>query len=105
MTYRGRIAPTPTGDMHLGHARTFMAAFDRATQAGGAIVLRIEDLDPLRCRPEYTERAIDDLTWLGARWNESPVYQSQRRDVYESVWKRLRDAGVIYPSEVSRKEL
>jgi glutamyl-tRNA synthetase len=104
-TYRGRIAPTPTGDMHVGHARTFMAAWRRAQDARGTIVLRIEDLDPLRCKPEWTERAIEDLTWLGIGWDEGPVFQSDRRPVYEGVWKRLREAGVIYPSAVSRKEL
>jgi glutamyl/glutaminyl-tRNA synthetase len=103
--YRGRIAPTPTGDMHAGHARTFLAAWRRAREANGALVLRIEDLDPLRCRPEYSRHAIEDLEWLGINWTEGPVHQSQRRPVYESVWRRLRDAGVIYPSTVSRKEL
>ncbi|MHB1072086.1 MAG: tRNA glutamyl-Q(34) synthetase GluQRS [Gemmatimonadaceae bacterium] len=105
MSYRGRIAPTPTGDLHLGHARTFHAAWHRAVDAGGSVVLRIEDLDPLRCRPEYTERAIEDLQWLGIRWSEGPVYQSRRRDVFEAAWRRLRDAGLVYPSEVSRREL
>lgn len=104
-TYRGRIAPTPTGDMHAGHARTFMTAWQRAAEAGGAVVLRIEDLDPLRCRPEYTDRAIEDFRWLGISWDEGPVYQSRRRAVYEDVWNTLRDSGLIYPSLVSRKEL
>lgn len=104
-TYRGRIAPTPTGDMHVGHARTFVEAFRRAEAAGGSVVLRIEDLDPLRCRREWTERAIEDLTWLGIRWSEGPVYQSQRRSVYEDVWRVLRDSGSIYPSTVSRREV
>lgn len=104
-TYRGRIAPTPTGDMHVGHARTFVTAWRRAVEAGGSVVLRIEDLDPLRCRPEYTESAIADLTWLGVRWSEGPYFQSHRRPVFEEAWRRLRDAGVIYPSTVSRKEL
>jgi glutamyl-tRNA synthetase len=105
VTYRGRIAPTPTGDMHAGHARTFFTAWQRATDARGSIVLRMEDLDPLRCKPEYATRAIEDLAWLGITWDEGPVYQSQRRAVYENAWRALRDAGVIYPSEVSRKEL
>lgn len=105
MPYRGRVAPTPTGDMHVGHARTFFTAWQRAVDAGGGIVLRIEDLDPLRCRPEWTERAIEDLAWLGIRWTEGPVFQSRRRDVFVDAWRRLRDAGVIYPSAVSRKEL
>lgn len=104
-TYRGRIAPTPTGDMHIGHARTFVDAWQRAESAGGSVVLRIEDLDPLRCRDEWTQRAIDDLAWLGVRWGEGPVYQSRRRSVYETVWRALRDTGHIYASNVSRREL
>lgn len=105
MTYRGRIAPTPTGDMHAGHARTFVTAYQRAVAAGGSVVLRIEDLDPLRCRSEFTERTIEDLAWLGVRWEGEPVHQSCRRDVYERVWRTLRDAGLIYPSRVSRREI
>lgn len=105
MPYRGRIAPTPTGDMHVGHARTFVTAWERAVAAGGDVVLRIEDLDPLRCRPEWTARAIEDLTWLGVRWTEGPYYQSRRREVYDAAWRTLRDAGAIYPSTVSRREL
>lgn len=104
-SYRGRIAPTPTGEMHVGHARTFMSAWQRAQDAGGSVVLRIEDLDPIRCRPEYTERAIEDLEWLGVRWTEGPVFQSRRRHVYEDAWRRLRDLSLVYPSTVSRKEL
>jgi glutamyl-tRNA synthetase len=103
--YRGRIAPTPTGDMHVGHARTFMTAYRRAQEANGSIVLRIEDLDPLRCKREFTQRAIEDLAWLGIHWSEGPVFQSERRQVYEDVWRRLRDDDWIYPSAVSRKEL
>lgn len=68
-------------------------------------MLRIEDLDHLRCRAEYTERAMEDLEWLGVRWSEGPVYQSRRREVYERAWRTLRDTGAIYPSTVSRKEL
>jgi glutamyl/glutaminyl-tRNA synthetase len=105
MSYRGRIAPTPTGDMHLGHARTYAAAWRRAAAAGGALVLRIEDLDPLRCRAEYTARTIEDLAWLGLAWSEGPVYQSRRRSVFVDAWRALRDAGVVYPSTVSRREL
>jgi glutamyl-tRNA synthetase len=91
--------------MHAGHARTFLTAWQRAREARGSIVLRIEDLDPLRCKPQYAEHAIEDLAWLGITWTEGPVYQSRRRDVFESAWRRLRDAGAIYPSTVSRKEL
>lgn len=105
MEYRGRLAPTPTGDMHVGHARTFMTAARRASDAGGALVLRVEDLDPLRCRQAYAEHAIDDLAWLGAGWTEGPHYQSQRRAVFEDAWRRLRDVGAIYPCSVSRREV
>ncbi len=105
MNYRGRIAPTPTGDMHAGHARTFVTAWRRAVEAGGDVVLRIEDLDPLRCKAEYIERAIEDLGWLGIEWTGQPYRQSRRRTVFEDAWRRLRDAGLIYPSEVSRKEV
>ncbi|HEY9229775.1 MAG TPA: glutamate--tRNA ligase family protein [Gemmatimonadaceae bacterium] len=105
ITYRSRIAPTPTGDMHVGHARTFVEVWRRTEAASGSLVLRIEDLDPLRCRDEWTERAIDDLTWLGVRWSEGPVFQSRRRFVYEDVWRALRDAGHLYPSTISRREM
>ena len=91
--------------MHVGHARTFVAACRRAEQAGGDVVLRIEDLDPLRCRPEYAAQAIEDLRWLGVRWSEGPYRQSERRDVFEDAWRRLRDADAIYPSTVSRSEV
>ena len=91
--------------MHVGHARTFVAAWRRAAEAGGDVVLRIEDLDPLRCRPEYADQAIDDLAWLGVRWSEGPLWQSRRREVFVDAWRRLRDAGAIYPSTVSRREV
>ena len=103
--YHGRLAPTPTGDMHVGHARTYFEAWRRVQHAGGSLVLRIEDLDPLRCREEWTQRTIDDLSWLGIRWTEGPVRQSSRRTIYEAVWRALRDGGDIYPCTVSRREV
>jgi glutamyl-tRNA synthetase len=105
MTYRGRLAPTPTGDMHVGHAHTFVEAWRRAERAGGALVLRVEDLDPLRCRPEWTARALEDLAWLGVRWSEGPHHQSRRRAVYEAAWRALRDAGCVYPCHASRRDV
>ena len=105
MKYRGRIAPTPTGFLHLGHAATFHTAFRRARDAGGEVILRIEDLDPHRCREEFVMAAIEDLDWLGIRWTGDPVYQSNRRDLYLAVWKKLRDGGWIYPCTRSRKEV
>lgn len=104
-SYRGRLAPTPTGELHLGHARTFHAAWRRAMDANGALVLRIEDLDPLRCRTEYVQQMYDDLAWMGIHWTEGPFHQSARTEVYVEAWRRLRDAGVIYPSRVSRKDV
>lgn len=91
--------------MHVGHAATFMTAYRRAHEADGDLVLRVEDLDPLRCRPQWTMRAIEELTWLGIRWTEGPIYQSERRSVYLDAWWRLREAGLVYPSELSRREL
>ena len=66
--YRGRIAPTPTGYLHLGHARTFWIAAQRARQAGGVLAYRNEDLDANRCKPEFTQAALEDLQWFGLTW-------------------------------------
>ena len=70
--YRGRIAPSPTGFLHIGHARTFWIAYQRALEANGTLVLRDEDLDPQRVRPEYADAMLEDLRWLGIRWDEGP---------------------------------
>ena len=111
--YRGRLAPSPTGFLHLGHARTFWIAAQRARQHGGALVLRNEDLDPQRCRPEFLAAMYEDLAWLGMEWSEGPdrggpfvpYSQSERRSHYLAAWERLRDAGWIYPCTCSRKDL
>jgi glutamyl-tRNA synthetase len=112
-SYRGRLAPSPTGYLHLGHARTFLIAAERAEHAGGALIFRNEDLDPDRCRPEYVSALYGDLDWLGLRWSEGPdcggphepYSQSERREVYLEAWRVLRDGGFIYPCTCSRKEL
>ena len=70
--YRGRLAPSPTGYLHRGHARTFWVAQQRATAAGGALVLRNDDLDRSRVRPEYVAGMLEDMRWLGLRWSEGP---------------------------------
>ncbi|SDU04187.1 glutamyl-tRNA synthetase [Verrucomicrobium sp. GAS474] len=103
--YRGRIAPTPTGFLHLGHAATFGAAHARARAAGGEIVLRLEDIDPRRCLPLYAEAAMEDLRWLGLHWDGEPLWQSRRRERYLAAWRQLRDGGWIYPCTRSRKEV
>ena len=104
-SYRGRLAPTPTGFLHAGHAATFRLAHRRARDAGGHLVLRIEDIDPQRCRPEFIAAAVEDLAWLGLDWDEGPVRQSDRREVFLAVWRALRDGGWIYPSPHSRRDL
>lgn len=110
--YRGRIAPTPTGLLHRGHAATFHTAYRRAIAANGELLLRIEDLDPDRCKPEFTAAAIADLHWLGIHWTEgpdhgphAPYYQSQRTGFYLDAWRRLLDGGWIYPCSRSRKDM
>jgi glutamyl/glutaminyl-tRNA synthetase len=103
--YRGRIAPTPTGYLHLGHAATFWKAHERSRQFEGVTILRIDDLDSQRCRPSYAEGAIADLKWLGVEWQEGPTYQSQRRKLYLNAWRKLREAGYIYPCMRSRRDV
>jgi glutamyl/glutaminyl-tRNA synthetase len=111
--YRGRIAPSPTGFLHVGHARTFWRAYERARNAGGALIFRMEDLDVQRSRKEYAEAAIEDLRWLGVRWQEGPdvegrfgpYYQSRRRSIYLDAWRQLLRGGFIYPCHCSRKDL
>jgi glutamyl-tRNA synthetase len=99
--------------MHLGHARTFWTAQERARLAGGTLVLRNEDLDQARCRPEYGEAMVEDLRWFGLDWQEgpdrggphAPYCQSQRLDRYEEAFKRLRELNVIYPCTCSRQDV
>jgi glutamyl-tRNA synthetase len=113
LSYRGRLAPSPTGYLHLGHARTFLIAAERAERADGVLVLRNEDLDPDRCKPEYVQAMYEDLRWLGIKWSEgpdcggpyAPYSQSERREKYLGAWRQLRDAGFIYPCTCSRKDL
>lgn len=70
--YRGRLAPSPTGYLHLGHARTFWVAWQRARAAGGKLIFRNEDLDYQRCKPEFVRAMVEDLRWLGLEWDEGP---------------------------------
>lgn len=103
--YIGRLAPTPTGFIHLGHAATFHTVWQRARHHDGTLLLRIEDLDQARCKPEFIQGIQDDLHWLGLHWQGEPIFQSQRRDFYLRAWKTLRDHGWIYPCRHSRKEV
>jgi len=129
-TYRGRLAPSPTGYLHLGHARTFWVAWQRARAAHGKLIFRNEDLDYQRCKPEFVKAMYEDLHWLGLEWDEGPdlessaadgvsgsggtrtgrgsfgpYSQSERRSFYLDAWRKLRDSGLIYPCTCSRKDL
>src|SRR5690242_20794036 len=127
-SYRGRLAPSPTGYLHLGHARTFWVAWQRARAAYGKLIFRNEDLDYQRCKPEFVRAMYEDLRWLGLDWDEGPdlsfqngnsgqpgnpdiggnfgLYsQSERRSFYLDAWRKLRDSGLIYPCTCSRKDL
>ena len=111
--YRGRLAPSPTGLLHVGHARTFWTAAQRAKEREGILILRNEDLDPQRSQAEFARAMIEDLHWLGIRWSEGPdcggaygpYAQSERRAHYLEAWWRLREGRFIYPCVCSRKDL
>ena len=111
--YRGRIAPTPTGLLHVGHARTFAQAAERAKRANGQLLFRIEDLDAQRCRDDFAKQSMQDCRWLGFVWNEGPdiggafgpYIQSQRIKYYREIWKQLHATGLIYPCDKSRKDV
>jgi glutamyl-tRNA synthetase len=110
---RGRYAPSPTGDLHLGNLRAALLAWLFARCADGQFVLRIEDLDRPRVRPGASERMLFDLSWLGLDWDEgpdtggpyAPYIQSERQEIYRSCLQRLVDNGLIYPCYCSRAEI
>jgi len=111
--YRGRLAPSPTGLLHIGHACTFWTAYQRALEHNGTLVFRNEDLDPQRSKAKFAEAMMEDLRWLGINWQEGPdiggpfgpYEQSRRREFYLAAWRKLRDGGFIYPCTCSRKDL
>lgn len=111
--YRGRLAPSPTGHLHLGHARTFWIAAERARAAGGALVLRNEDLDAARFRMDFVDAMIEDLQWFGFRWQEGPdiggpygpYNQSERQALYRAALEELHATGLIYPCTRSRRDV
>lgn len=113
MIYRGRIAPSPTGYLHVGHARTFWTAQQRAGAHHGVLVLRNEDLDPARSRPEFADAMIEDLKWFGLKWQEGPdvsgpfppYEQSKRFHLYRAALAKLIDAGLVFPCICSRKDI
>ena len=111
--YRGRIAPSPSGRLHLGHAATFLTAAARAAIATGTIIYRDDDLDLDRCKPEFAQAALDDLHWLGITWQEgpdiggpnAPYAQSARIGLYKEAFETLRLKGLVYPCSCTRSEV
>lgn len=112
-TYRGRLAPSPTGYLHLGHARTFWIAQERARAKGGVLVLRNDDIDAMRFKMEFVAAMIEDLHWFGFTWQEgpdcggpfAPYNQSERFQFYRATLQKLRTGGFIYPCSCSRKDI
>jgi glutamyl-Q tRNA(Asp) synthetase len=100
-----RFAPSPNGHLHLGHALYALENFDRARAVGGRLLLRIEDIDAARCRPEFETAIYEDLAWLGLAWEEPVRRQSEHLDDYGRVLDRLARAGLVYPSFESRGEI
>ena len=111
--YRGRLAPSPTGYLHLGHARTFWTAQQRAKSHHGTLILRCDDLDQARCRPEFVAALLEDLRWFGFQWSEGPdcggpwgpYSQSERHVSYQAALEQLRAGNFIYPCTCSRKDI
>ena len=110
---RGRLAPTPTGYLHLGHARTFWIARQRARANGGMLILRNDDLDRARCKPEFIQAMFEDLHWFGFDWQEGPdvggpfgpYNQSERFSFYRAALEKLRAGNFIYPCACSRRDI
>lgn len=123
---RGRLAPSPTGHMHLGNAWAFLLAWLAVRREGGTLVLRMEDIDPQRSRPEYARALVEDLRWLGLDWDEGPAvdgtlppegtdmaergpcgpyFQSARAPLYAEILRAMEAAGLVYPCYCTRKEL
>lgn len=100
-----RFAPSPTGDLHLGHAYSALYSWHAAKQNAGFFQLRIDDLDHTRCKDVFCQRQIDDLHWLGLSWDRPPLYQSARLHRYRSALEFLQQQDLVYPCLLSRKEV
>src|SRR6185312_12746126 len=97
-----RFAPSPNGYLHLGHALSALVDFEMARALGGRFLLRMEDIDAARCRPEYEDAIYEDLAWLGIAWEEPVRRQSEHLDAYRSALTKLEAQGLVYPSFESR---
>src|SRR3954452_15007592 len=100
-----RSAPSPTGSLHLGHAYSAQFAYEAARLSGGRFLLRIEDIDQTRCRPEVEQGILEGLRWLGLRWDAAVRRQSQDLPLYQAALRRLKELGVIYPCFCTRKQI
>lgn len=100
-----RFAPSPTGLLHLGHAYSALLAFEQAKSQNGTFLLRIEDIDQPRCKPEFEQAIYDDLAWLGLTWPTPVMRQSDRRAAYDAALKRLTDKGLTYPCSCTRGDI
>ena len=100
-----RFAPSPTGPLHLGHAYSAILAHDRARAAGGQFLLRIEDIDPQRSKPQWEAQLLEDLAWLGLTWDAPPMRQSDRRGLYADALDNLWSRGLLYPCACTRKDI
>ncbi len=104
-THVERFAPSPTGPLHLGHAYSALLAHDAARKAGGCFLLRIEDIDTTRSRPEFEAAILEDLAWLGIEWEQPVLRQSERFDAYRAVLDQFRERGLLYPCTCTRKQI
>ena len=105
MTFTTRFAPSPTGPLHLGHAYSALLAHDMAMAEGGQFLLRIEDIDQSRARPQWEDQIYDDLSWLGLRWPWPVMRQSDRLDRYRHALQTLTDMGLVYPCRCNRADI
>ena len=103
--FMSRFAPSPTGKLHLGHAYSAVIGHSKARESGGKWLLRIEDLDETRSRPEFVNAIYEDLRWLGLESDAPVLVQSQRNGVYEAALRRLRDLGLAYPCFCTRADI
>ncbi|MBO7122148.1 MAG: tRNA glutamyl-Q(34) synthetase GluQRS [Treponema sp.] len=102
---KGRFAPSPSGRMHLGNIYAALISWLSAKKDGGLWLLRIEDLDRQRCKREYADQLMDDLLWLGLKWDDGPVFQSERDEIYQKYFHALEERGLVYDCFCRRADL
>jgi len=100
-----RFAPSPNGELHLGHAYSALLNLKMARDVEGKMLLRIEDIDTVRCTPELEKQMLEDLEWIGFEWDEEPIRQSARFDIYQEALDQLMDQELLYPTILSRSEI